>query len=475
MKICLVLEGSYPYVHGGVSTWMHQYIQGMPDREFSLWVIGAEAKQRGKFVYDLPPNVTEVTEVFLDDALRLPDDGKRGVRLKEKEIAALTELMRCGRPDWETLFDLYQKRKIGPVAFLKSEYALGMLTDICLKEYRYIPFADTFHTMRSMLLPVLHLLSSPVPKADVYHAICTGYGGLLAVMGGYMNRSPVLLSEHGIYSREREEEIIRADWVAPTFKNRWIQFYYMLSDAIYKRAFRVTSLFGRARETQIEMGADPEKCRVIANGVHFENFVNLPQKKEDGWIDIGAVVRFAPIKDIKTMLYAFFELSSRIPNARLHIMGGVDDEEYARECRMLIEQLHIPNVLIVGRVRITEYFPKLDFTILTSISEGQPLSILESYSARLPVVCTDVGCCKSLVFGEEGDDLGAAGYCVPPMHRQALADAMEKMCLSRESRLQMGIIGQTRVERYYRHEQMAASYAYMYEEIEAGLWQKQKT
>ena len=71
MRICLVLEGSYPYVHGGVSTWMHAYIQAMPWQEFSLWVIGAKAQDRGKFVYELPPNVKEVEEVFLDDALRL--------------------------------------------------------------------------------------------------------------------------------------------------------------------------------------------------------------------------------------------------------------------------------------------------------------------------------------------------------------------------------------------------------------------
>ena len=70
MRICLVLEGSYPYVHGGVSTWMHAYIQAMPQQEFSLWVIGAKAQDRGKFVYELPPNVKEVEEVFLDDALR---------------------------------------------------------------------------------------------------------------------------------------------------------------------------------------------------------------------------------------------------------------------------------------------------------------------------------------------------------------------------------------------------------------------
>ena len=71
MRICLVLEGSYPYVHGGVSTWMHAYIQAMPQQEFALWVIGAKAQDRGKFVYELPPNVKEVEEVFLDDALRL--------------------------------------------------------------------------------------------------------------------------------------------------------------------------------------------------------------------------------------------------------------------------------------------------------------------------------------------------------------------------------------------------------------------
>lgn len=46
MRICLVLEGSYPYVHGGVSTWMHSYIQAMPEHEFVLWVIGAKAADR---------------------------------------------------------------------------------------------------------------------------------------------------------------------------------------------------------------------------------------------------------------------------------------------------------------------------------------------------------------------------------------------------------------------------------------------
>ena len=78
LRICLVLEGCYPYVHGGVSTWMHQYITVMKEHEFVLWVIGAHACDRGKFVYELPDNVVEVHEVFLDDALKLKEHGNQG-------------------------------------------------------------------------------------------------------------------------------------------------------------------------------------------------------------------------------------------------------------------------------------------------------------------------------------------------------------------------------------------------------------
>ena len=107
MKICLILEGCYPYVFGGVSTWMHQYINKMKEHEFVLWVIGAKAENRGKFVYEFPENVTEVHEVFLDDALRMKDTGRLRHSFSDEETQSLRELMLCGRPDWEVLFRLY--------------------------------------------------------------------------------------------------------------------------------------------------------------------------------------------------------------------------------------------------------------------------------------------------------------------------------------------------------------------------------
>ena len=445
MRICLVLEGCYPFINGGVSTWMHQYIIEMPEHEFVLWVIGAKSEDRDKFVYKLPENVTEVHQVFLDDALRLKDSGIINHRFTAEEKEALAKLVTADKPDWELLFDMYQVRKINAMSYLKSEAFLKILTSVCKKDFPYIAFSDAFHSVRSRLLPVLYLLGTEVPVADVYHAISTGYGGMLASLGAYINNKPLLLTEHGIYTREREEEIIRAKWVARAFKQHWIDFFYMLSDLIYSRAFRVTSLFTNAMRTQIDMGCDSAKCRVIENGISYERLCNIPLKKEDGIVDIGAVVRFAPIKDIKTMIYAFFELTARMDNVRLHIMGGVDDEEYAQECYSLIKQLGLEDKIIVtGRVNIIEYFEKLDFTLLTSISEGQPLSVLESFAAQRPCVTTDVGCCRELLLGKPGDTLGRAGYCVPPMQREKLADAMEILCESRALRLKMGEIGQKR-------------------------------
>jgi len=73
-----------------------------------------------------------------------------------------------------------------------------------------------------------------------------------------------------------------------------------------------------------------------------------------------------------------------------------------------------------------------------------------------------VGCCRELLEGEEGDDLGVAGFYVPPMYREGLARAMERMCASRKLREAMGQVGRERVKTYYRHERMLDEYRALY-------------
>ena len=470
MRICVILEGCYPYVTGGVSTWIHQYIQAMREHQFVLWTVAASSEDRGKFKYKLPENVVEVHEVFLQDALKMEPEGQK-YQFNQHEIQALADFVHCTRPDWDVLFEMYNDRKISPMSFLLSQEFLNILVDICEKDYPYIAFSDMFHTMRSMFLPVLYVLGQEVPRADLYHTIATGYGGLMARLGSYKYGVPFMLTEHGIYTREREEEIIRARWVPSSFKRSWVRFFYMLSAAVYDSATMVTSLFANARKTQINIGCIPEKCRVIANGIHVERFKDIPLKQENGWIDIGAIVRLAPIKDVKTLIYSFYELKFRLKQVRLHIIGPEDDIQYAQECYELAEQLGVKDLVFTGMTNILEYMKNLDYTVLSSISEGQPLSVLESFAAGRPCVTTDVGCCRELIEGMEGDHLGQAGICVPPMEREALCAAMERMCIRTEERYRMGQIGKKRVEQYFRHEDMIRNYQQTYTEV-ISRWQE---
>src|SRR5204863_1090086 len=58
-------EGTYPYVRGGVSAWVHQLICGLPDLTFSLVFIGGARERRGEQAYALPPNVVHMEEHFI--------------------------------------------------------------------------------------------------------------------------------------------------------------------------------------------------------------------------------------------------------------------------------------------------------------------------------------------------------------------------------------------------------------------------
>ena len=190
MKICLILEGSYPYVHGGVSTWMHQYITEMKEHEFVLWVVGATHEQKGEFVYELPENVVEVHEVFLDYVVPDKEDIEP-YQFTDEEKQALKDMVFCQQPDWKVLFKLLQDGKVVPNDLLSSEAFFQVLKDLCSERYTQLSFSDVFHTIRSMLFPLLNILSCPPPEADVYHSISTGYGGILATLGSFTYDKPL--------------------------------------------------------------------------------------------------------------------------------------------------------------------------------------------------------------------------------------------------------------------------------------------
>lgn len=459
MRICVICEGCYPFVAGGVSSWLQGLMKAMPQHRFIIWAIGAQEKQRGHFAYTMPDNVDGLYDVYLDEVLgkRLASS-RRSRRLSAKQRDAVRALLSCQGPDWPVIFDLFGRDGLKNIEFLLHYDFLTLLEEICAEDFPYVGFTDYFWTIRSMFLPLLYLLGGKVPEADLYYSVSAGYAGVLGAMASQRTGKPFLLTEHGIYTREREEEILRTNWVPPHFKDLWINMFYMFTRCAYRYAEKVTSLFYRASLIQQEIGCPREKCLVIPNGVNYDRFSRIPPKAPDGFIDIGAVVRLVPIKDIKTMLYAYSLVCAERKNVRLHIMGPVDeDEEYYEECLRLKTDLSLDGAVFTGRVDVAAYLERIDFTLLTSISEGQPLAVLEAMAAGRPAVTTDVGCCRELLEGVD-DGLGEAGLCVPVMHQSALAEAILSLCEDEGMRKRMGRTGQKRVDKLFRHERMLEKY-----------------
>lgn len=466
MKVCVVVEGAYPYVNGGVSSWLQQMLLSMPETTFVIQVITAGTEGKREFKYKIPDNVKEIYELpLLDDDIVRERKNKK-FKMTKEEYDAFEGLMFGEDIDWNTIFFFFKNKQISLNNLFGGEDFLNMTSNYYQTHFERMVFSDFFWTMKSMYLPLFTILKNSGVEADVYHAVSTGYAGVIASMQKEIYGKKMILTEHGIYTREREEEIIRAEWVKSIYKELWISQFRKLSLCSYEKADIVTSLFQDARELQIELGCPPEKTEVIPNGVKVEDFQNLPPKdKTDIAIHIGAVLRVTPIKDVKTLITSFGIAKNIDKRLKLWIMGPLgESEEYANECIRLVEELEIKDIVFTGMVSVLDYINRMDIIVLSSISEGQPLSILEAFSAHKPVIATNVGNCKGLIEGEL-DDLGNAGYIVPVMNPEKMAKVMVKLSKDESLRNKMGEIGYQRVNKNYTSKKSYKKYENVYDRV----------
>ena len=471
MKIGLVLEGSYPFVSGGVSSWAQMLIENLSDHEFELIVIVPDEEYGNRpYKYTLPPNVSGITvmPLFSSDTGRPP---RKSVDLTKQEEHMLLDWQLFKEQDVSVLTVIRQKFK-SVEGYFRSPYFYNAVKKGYEQDSIQGSFNQYLWMWRSMYQPLLQVITHPFPKVDVVHAVSTGFAGIVAAAISVEQNIQMVLTEHGIYTREREEEILQSNWILPEYKERWIEFFHMLSLFAYKQANQIVSLFQRNQELQVEQGADPEKCSIIPNGVNYHQLAALDRDPQP-LFTIGSLVRVVPIKDIKTMIQAALLLKNKGLIFQWLILGNTEEApEYTQECLELVEQNELTSfVKFTGNVKIPEYLPMFDVIVLSSISEGQPLSILEGMAARVPCIATDVGACKELIYGLEEETFAPSGMVVPPVDPTALAEQIEWLMNHQEERLAYGENGQRRVEKLYQTYQVLSSYENLYERMGRGVWQ----
>ncbi|APZ43397.1 GT4 family glycosyltransferase PelF [Acidihalobacter ferrooxydans] len=472
--ILLLLEGTYPYIKGGVSSWVHQIVSGLPHWRFGGVFIGSRRQDYAEIQYQLPANFVTLSEHYLFDETpgstplrppRLPADAQASyVRLHESLRRG-----ESGAFDPEALLE--PGSALREAAFLHGDAAWRYITQ-CYETGASEPsFLDYFWTVRNLHKPLWTLAEAArtLPRTRLLFSPSTGYAGLLGVFGAQRQECPLVLMEHGIYTKERRIDLMNADWIADTrnpllrdptevshLREMWVRFFEALGRQAYARADPIVSLFGKARQQQIHDGADPQRTRIIPNGVDVAGLRALRRPTQDAPpAVIGLLGRVVPIKDIKTFIRAAHRLRERLPEAQAWIIGPEDeDPEYSRECHDLARALDLGDALqFLGFQRIHDILPKIGVLVLSSISEGLPLSVLEGFSAGLPSVTTDVGACSELIYGREGDAadraLGAAGAVVGLADHEALAERCAEL-LEDQAHYAAAVRAATaRVERYY--------------------------
>lgn len=488
--VCLIVEGCYPHIAGGVSTWVDWLIRSQPDVTFRVLSIVAPGEER-KARFTFPDNLVAFREIALGQADRTPSPQrllasllvkKKGLDPKHREALAdnLCRFILSGSlDDLQAVFSLVRGGKVDLAAILHDRHTFELVCATYKGLMPYGIFEDFYWAWHSLMGGLFSILTTPLEPARTYHAISTGYAGLLLARAKLEFGAHTIVTEHGIYTNERRIELLMADWLVDTIDNGyrldrnrldlrdvWVRSFESYARACYEASDKITTLFSDNQPMQRELGADPARLEVIPNGIDFERFAAIDEAPDDGRPTVALIGRVVPIKDIKTFIAAIARLRQRIPDLRAFVAGPIDeDEAYASECMAMCQELGLTETLtFTGRVNVIDLLREVHVIALTSLSEAQPLTVLEAGAACRPCVTTNVGACREMLEGaqDENPHLGPGGIVTDILNVDQIAEALEALLTDPERRKAYGMALQERVRRYYTTPISRARYRAIY-------------
>jgi len=474
LRVALVSEGCYPFHPGGVSLWCHQLIQGMPENSstaVALTVNGAEQS-----TWSAPDNLGQVVSIPLWGSRprrrRVPPASFTG------HYAALLHSM--FRPLTRESETACADEFLGALRGLYEYAQAGDLTSAVIRNDSLDRLGRAWHeagldsgrpgavgplalgdavAATNRIEHLLRPLSHPPVRADLCHLAMNGVSALVGFASKWAYGTPMVLSEHGVYLRERYLSLAGED-LSQAAKVIAMRFTRRLAASAYRSADILAPHSTYNRRWQLYGGADPARMRTMYNGVNPYDFPTAQGEPEDPTIVF--VGRIDPLKDLHTLIRAFAIVRERIPNARLRMFGPVTsaNERYRASCVQLITELGLSGAAVFeGPVaRQADAYQAGHLVALTSVSEGFPFTVVESMSMGRPQVCTNVGGVSEAI----GKD---AGFVVPPRDYAAVADACIRLLEDADLRHAYGVLARKRVLERFTLDQWTNAYRQIYAEL----------
>lgn len=462
-------EGSYPFHGGGVSTWSHILCREL-EGEVDFIVLALTGNPFVESRYQLPSNVKDIVHVplwgaeepvqYYNESMPFSQQVKRKSRTTDHAIEELffplfREFVKCildpFRPAvtfGEILYGFWKfyqhydykatlsHRRVW--AEFKNQLENYFQAHARPRQEQPRLFDVTFgmRWLYHFMMP----LAVPVPNISVTHATLAGFPTITSIVAKYEFGIPIILTDHGVFIRERLINVGQSEY--PFFsKKLLVDLSTFMSRAIYHHADLIAPVTSVNKKWETKFEATEDRITPIYNGVDPKTF--RPTAKPEHTADTPTVVAAAqvfPLKDIETMIRSCHYARLQIPDIQYILYGSLEvDPPYVEKCKKLVKELDLEEHFTFGGFHNTPsmIFNEGDISILSSISEGFPYTVIESMSCGRPVVSTDVGGIREALEG--------CGELCKPRDARALAGGVVKLLRDDDLRLEMGRRARDRV------------------------------
>ena len=471
IRVMLTTEGTYPFHQGGVSQWCHTLVEKLTGVDYVIYSIMMNPFVTQKFT--LPDN-TSMIKVPLwgtedpSEHLTIPFSeiytSKRNTSTKVVEEHFIPLFMNLIREIispkknpalfGEVLLELYKYFSYYDYqnSFMAEEtwkVFKGVLTNSVADCRNNLCQPSVFDLIQSMgwIYRFMTVLNTPLPYVNVSHSAAAGFSGIPCVLAKLNNKTPYLLTEHGVYLREQYLSLSKRQYSSylTTFLIRMIHSVVSLSYAMADLVSPVCQYNTRWEKT---FGVQPGAIDVIYNGVDREIFSPSTTLREPSQLSVVTVARVDPVKDLITLIKAAAIVKERFSDIKFIVYGSVSVPDYYEECLTLVKNLNLEATFIfAGHTQdVPSAYRSGSIIALSSITEAFPYAVVEAMMIGKPVVATDVGGVREAI--------GDCGIVVGPRQPEELAQALIKLLGNPALRESLGRDARERALNYFTIERM---------------------
>ena len=286
-------------------------------------------------------------------------------------------------------------------------------------------------------------------KFDIVHAhqYTPFTYGFFAIIG---SGAKIIFTEHGRFYPD-----------SSTFKRR------VINRLLFPFVDKVTAISEATKSALIiHERIKAAKIEVIYNGIQS---VPTPEKSEletlrqtlglkPEHLIFGTIARFDPIKNQALMIRAFAESNKKHPHTRLILVG---DGSERSNLEVVVAELDLNNSVIFTGYRTNpyEFIHLFDVFLLTSLSEGTSMTLLEAMSAGKPCIASDAGGNPEIVTDKK------TGLIFPNKGKSSLVNALVQITEDESLRLKFGAEALNQFNNRFSSEKMQKNFSDIYTQL----------